>query len=188
MVRVSGQDVERGTFSQRHAVLHDQETEETYTPLNHLNDNQALFEICNSSLSEFGAMGFELGFSLVDPKNLTVWEAQFGDFANNAQCIIDQFIVSGEEKWLQRTGLVLNLPHGYDGQGPEHSSARIERFLLLCADHPYIFPSAEQLERQHQDMNISVVYCTTPANLFHVFRRQVHREFRKPLILSLIHI
>mgnify|MGYP002721896313 FL=1 len=182
MVRVSGQDVERGTFSQRHAVLHDQETEETYTPLNHLNDNQALFEICNSSLSEFGAMGFELGFSLVDPKNLTVWEAQFGDFANNAQCIIDQFIVSGEEKWLQRTGLVLNLPHGYDGQGPEHSSARIERFLLLCADHPYIFPSAEQLERQHQDMNISVVYCTTPANLFHVFRRQVHREFRKPLI------
>lgn len=182
LVRVSGQDVERGTFSQRHAVLHDQESERTYTPLAHLSDDQAPFIICNSSLSEYGALGFELGFSLVDPRNLTIWEAQFGDFANNAQCIIDQFIASGERKWLQRTGLVMNLPHGYDGQGPEHSSARMERFLQLCDDHPYHFPSKEQLARQHQDANMAVVYCTTPANLFHVLRRQVHRDFRKPLI------
>ncbi|WFD29760.1 oxoglutarate dehydrogenase (succinyl-transferring) [Malassezia sp. CBS 17886] len=182
MVRVSGQDVERGTFSQRHAILHDQKTEDSYTPLAHLSPDQANFQVCNSSLSEFGALGFELGFSLVDPKNLTMWEAQFGDFANNAQCIIDQFIVSGEHKWLQRTGIVLNLPHGYDGQGPEHSSARIERFLTLCADHPYKFPTKEQLARQNQDANMAVVYCTTPANLFHALRRQVHRDFRKPLI------
>ena len=182
MVRVSGQDVERGTFSQRHAVLHDQENENVYVPLMHVGKDQAAFQICNSSLSEFGALGFELGFSLVDPKNLTMWEAQFGDFANNAQCTIDQFIVSGERKWVQRTGLVMNLPHGYDGQGPEHSSARIERFLDLCDDHPYRFPTKEQLARQHQDANMAVVYCTTPANVFHVLRRQVHREFRKPLI------
>lgn len=181
-VRLTGQDVERGTFSQRHAVLHDQENEETYTPLANLSKDQGQFSICNSSLSEFGALGFELGFSLVDPKNLTVWEAQFGDFANNAQCIIDQFIASGERKWLQRTGLVMNLPHGYDGQGPEHSSARIERFLQLCDDHPRHFPSKEELARQHQDANMAVVYPTTPANVFHVMRRQVHREFRKPLI------
>ena len=182
LVRVAGQDVERGTFSQRHAVLHDQNSERTYTPLAHLSEDQAPFTICNSSLSEFGALGFELGFSLVDPNNLTIWEAQFGDFANNAQCIIDQFIASGEQKWLQRTGLVMNLPHGYDGQGPEHSSARMERFLQLCDDHPYRFPTKEQLSRQHQDANMAVVYCTTPANLFHVLRRQVHRDFRKPLI------
>ncbi|PWN42865.1 putative KGD1-alpha-ketoglutarate dehydrogenase [Ceraceosorus guamensis] len=181
-VRVSGQDVERGTFSQRHAVLHDQKTEETWTPLNNLSKEQAPFVVCNSSLSEFGCLGFELGFSLVDPKNLTVWEAQFGDFANNAQCIIDQFIASGERKWLQRTGLVMNLPHGYDGQGPEHSSARPERFLQLCDDHPFHFPSPEKMNRQHQDSNMAVVYCTTPANVFHVLRRQVHRDFRKPLI------
>ena len=182
LVRISGQDVERGTFSQRHAVLHDQKTENSYVPLDHLSEDQAPFAACNSSLSEFGALGFELGYSLVDPNNLTVWEAQFGDFANNAQCTIDQYIASGERKWLQRTGLVLNLPHGYDGQGPEHSSARIERFLLLCDDHPYKYPSAEKLERQHQDANMAVVYCTTPANAFHVFRRKVHRDFRKPLI------
>ena len=182
LVRVSGQDVERGTFSQRHAVLHDQENEQVYVPLANLSKDQGVFEICNSSLSEFGALGFELGFSLVNPKNLTVWEAQFGDFANNAQCMIDQFIVSGERKWLQRSGLVLNLPHGYDGQGPEHSSARAERFLTLCDDHPYKFPDEHQLARQHQDANMAVVYCTTPANLFHVMRRQVHRDFRKPLI------
>ncbi|KAK0554455.1 2-oxoglutarate dehydrogenase E1 component [Tilletia horrida] len=181
-VRVSGQDVERGTFSQRHSVLHDQKREDIYVPLNNLDSKQAPFVVCNSSLSEFGCLGFELGFSLVDPKNLTLWEAQFGDFANNAQCIIDQFIASGERKWLQRTGLVVNLPHGYDGQGPEHSSARIERFLQLCDDHPFVFPSPEKNNRQHQDCNMAVVYLTTPANLFHVLRRQVLRDFRKPLI------
>ncbi|KAI0801984.1 2-oxoglutarate dehydrogenase complex E1 component mitochondrial precursor [Irpex lacteus] len=182
-VRLSGQDVERGTFSQRHAVVHDQENEQQYVPLNDLGSNQAKFVVCNSSLSEFGALGFELGYSLVSPDNLTIWEAQFGDFANNAQCIIDQFIASGERKWLQRTGLVVNLPHGYDGQGPEHSSGRIERFLQLCDDHPHIYPTPEKIERQHQDCNMQVVYPTTPANYFHVLRRQIHRDFRKPLIV-----
>ncbi|KAH8114578.1 2-oxoglutarate dehydrogenase complex E1 component mitochondrial precursor [Phellopilus nigrolimitatus] len=182
-VRVSGQDVERGTFSQRHAVIHDQENEQQYVPINNLGSNQAHFKICNSSLSEFGALGFELGYSLVSPECLTVWEAQFGDFANNAQCIIDQFIASGERKWLQRTGLVMALPHGYDGQGPEHSSARIERFLQLCDDHPHVFPTPQKIERQHQDCNMQIVYPTTPANYFHVLRRQIHRDFRKPLVV-----
>ncbi|KAL5482597.1 KGD1_3 [Sanghuangporus weigelae] len=182
-VRVSGQDVERGTFSQRHAVLHDQENEQQYVPLNNLGSNQARFIICNSSLSEYGTLGFELGYSLVSPDNLTVWEAQFGDFANNAQCIIDQYIASGERKWLQRTGLVMSLPHGYDGQGPEHSSGRIERFLQLCDDHPHIFPTAQKIERQHQDCNMQIVYPSTPANYFHVLRRQIRRDFRKPLVL-----
>lgn len=186
-VRVSGQDVERGTFSQRHAVLHDQTTDETYIPLRHLKpigpDPVGPFTICNSSLSEFGALGFELGYSLVDPHLLTMWEAQFGDFANNAQCIIDQFVSSGERKWLQRTGLVMSLPHGYDGQGPEHSSARIERFLQLCDDDPFKFPTPEKAQRTHQDCNMQVVYCTTPSNYFHVLRRQIHRDFRKPLIV-----
>ncbi|KAJ8583721.1 2-oxoglutarate dehydrogenase, E1 component [Rhizopogon salebrosus TDB-379] len=182
-VRVSGQDVERGTFSQRHAVIHDQKNEQQYIPLNDLGSNQAQFVVCNSSLSEYGTLGFELGYSLVSPSSLTIWEAQFGDFANNAQCIIDQFIASGERKWLQRTGLVMSLPHGYDGQGPEHSSGRIERFLQLCDDHPHVFPTPEKIERQHQDCNMQVVYPTTPANYFHVLRRQIHRDFRKPLIL-----
>ncbi|PLW37328.1 hypothetical protein PCASD_09642 [Puccinia coronata f. sp. avenae] len=186
-VRVSGQDVERGTFSQRHAVLHDQNTNETYIPLSNLkpegSDPVGPFTICNSSLSEFGALGFELGYSLVDPHLLTMWEAQFGDFANNAQCIIDQFICSGERKWLQRTGLVMSLPHGYDGQGPEHSSARIERFLQLCDDDPFKFPTPEKAQRIHQDCNMQLVYCTTPSNYFHVLRRQIHRDFRKPLIV-----
>ncbi|KAI9628823.1 hypothetical protein KEM48_011360 [Puccinia striiformis f. sp. tritici PST-130] len=180
------EDVERGTFSQRHAVLHDQNTNDTYIPLSHLksegSDSVGPFTICNSSLSEFGALGFELGYSLVDPHLLTMWEAQFGDFANNAQCIIDQFICSGERKWLQRTGLVMSLPHGYDGQGPEHSSARIERFLQLCDDDPFKFPSPEKAQRTHQDCNMQLVYCTTPSNYFHVLRRQIHRDFRKPLI------
>lgn len=182
-VRVSGQDVERGTFSQRHAVIHDQKNEQQYIPLNDLGSNQARFVVCNSSLSEYGTLGFELGYSLVSPNSLTMWEAQFGDFANNAQCIIDQFIASGERKWLQRSGLVMSLPHGYDGQGPEHSSGRIERFLQLCDDHPNVFPTPEKIERQHQDCNMQVVYPTTPANYFHVLRRQIHRDFRKPLII-----
>ena len=163
-VRVSGQDVERGTFSQRHAVLHDQDNERQYVPLKNLGGGQARFVICNSSLSEYGTLGFELGYSLVSPDTLPIWEAQFGDFANNAQVIIDQFIASGERKWLQRSGLVVNLPHGYDGQGPEHSSARVERFLQLCDDHPHIFPNPEKLERMHQDCNMQIVYPTTPAN------------------------
>ncbi|KAF9437393.1 2-oxoglutarate dehydrogenase E1 component [Entomortierella beljakovae] len=182
-VRLAGQDVERGTFSHRHAVLHDQENDTKYVPLNNIGLGQAGFSIHNSSLSEYGALGFELGYSFVNPNALILWEAQFGDFANNAQCIIDQFISSGETKWLQRTGLTMLLPHGYDGQGPEHSSARIERYLQMCDDHPNVFPSEEKLSRQHQDCNMQVVYCTTPANYFHVLRRQVHRDFRKPLIV-----
>lgn len=182
-VRVSGEDVERGTFSQRHAVLHDQNSENTYTPLQHLAENQANFTICNSSLSEYGCMGFEYGYSLTSPDYLVMWEAQFGDFANTAQVIIDQFLAGGEAKWKQRSGLVLSLPHGYDGQGPEHSSGRIERFLQLANEDPRYFPSEEKLQRQHQDCNFQVVYPTTPANLFHILRRQQHRQFRKPLIL-----
>lgn len=178
-VRVSGQDVERGTFSQRHAVLHDQENENTYTPLQHISEKQASFRITNSSLSEFGALGFEYGYSLSSPNALVIWEAQFGDFANNAQCIIDQFVASGEVKWLQRSGLVMNLPHGYDGQGPEHSSGRMERYLQLCNEDPRIFPAEDKLERQHQDCNMQIAYMTTPANLFHVLRRQMNRQFRK---------
>ncbi|KAG4305967.1 hypothetical protein PORY_000877 [Pneumocystis oryctolagi] len=182
-VRVSGQDVERGTFSQRHAVLHDQENENTYVPLNHIDPNQAKFVISNSSLSEFGVLGFEYGYSLISPNSLVIWEAQFGDFANNAQCIIDQFIASAEVKWRQRSGIVLSLPHGYDGQGPEHSSGRIERFLQLANEDYRTFPSKEKTQRQHQECNIQIAYPTTPANLFHLLRRQIHREFRKPLIL-----
>lgn len=181
-VRVSGQDVERGTFSQRHAVLHDQESEATYTPLSHVSKDQASFVISNSSLSEYGALGFEYGYSLSSPSALVIWEAQFGDFANNAQCVIDQFIASGEVKWLQRSGLVMNLPHGYDGQGPEHSSGRMERFLQLCNEDPRIFPTPDKLDRQHQDCNMQIAVCTTPANSFHILRRQMNRQFRKPLI------
>lgn len=178
-VRVSGQDVERGTFSQRHAVVHDQRTGQTYTPLDNLRPDQARFTIGNSPLSEYGVMGFDYGYSTMSPGALVMWEAQFGDFANNAQCIIDQFISSAENKWLLRSGLVLSLPHGYDGQGPEHSSGRMERFLQLCSEDGRAFPSAAQLEKQHQSANMQVVCMTTPANLFHVLRRQLHREFRK---------
>jgi len=165
-VRLSGQDSSRGTFSQRHAVLIDQENEERYVPLNHIRPAQAEFEVVDSLLSEEAVVGFEYGYSSAEPKSLVLWEAQFGDFANGAQVIIDQFIASGEMKWLRMCGLVMLLPHGYEGQGPEHSSARLERYLQLCA----------------QD-NIQVCYPTTPANYFHVLRRQMHRLFRKPLIL-----
>jgi 2-oxoglutarate dehydrogenase E1 component len=192
-VRLSGQDVERGTFSQRHALLNDQVNEKRYVPLNNLVragilSAQSKFTVCNSSLSEFGTLGFELGYSLVTPAQLILWEAQFGDFANNAQCIIDQFIASGEQKWLQRSGLTMLLPHGYDGQGPEHSSARMERFLQLCDEDPYHMPDQvgvglDSAARQHQDCNFQVVYPTVPSNYFHVLRRQVHRAFRKPLVV-----
>ncbi len=165
-VRLSGQDSGRGTFSQRHAVLHDQETEEKYLPLNHLSTHQAHFEVWDSPLAEASVLGFELGFSLADPKALVLWEAQFGDFANGAQVIIDQFLAAGESKWLRMSGLVMLLPHGYEGQGPEHSSARLERYLQLCAED-----------------NLQVVYCSTPANYFHGLRRQMHRKYRKPLIV-----
>ncbi|KAF4966459.1 hypothetical protein FSARC_5865 [Fusarium sarcochroum] len=180
-VRLTGQDVQRGTFSQRHAVLHHQTTGEAWTPLNKLSEDQALFEVENSPLSEFGALGFEYGVTLADPNSLVMWEAQFGDFANNTQVIIDNFIASGETKWLDRSGLVLSLPHGYDGQGAEHSSARIERFLMLCSEEGRRFPS--ESERAHQDANMGLVYMTTPANYFHVLRRQMRREYRKPLII-----
>ncbi|GKZ23214.1 2-oxoglutarate dehydrogenase E1 component [Aspergillus brasiliensis] len=182
-VRVAGQDVERGTFSQRHAVLHDQRTNETYTPLSTIQPDQSLFTITNSSLSETAAMGFEFGYSLADPNALVMWEAQFGDFANNAQVIIDNYIASSEKKWLQRSGVVLSLPHGYDGQGPEHTSARLERFLQLGDEDSRHFRSPEQLQRQHQDANMQIVCMTSPANYFHVLRRQIHRDFRKPLII-----
>jgi 2-oxoglutarate dehydrogenase E1 component len=165
-VRLSGQDSVRGTFVQRHCDLIDQTTEEHYTPLAHLRPGQAHFEVIDSALSEEAVLGFEYGFSLADPKTLTLWEAQFGDFANGAQVVVDQFISSGERKWLRMSGLVMLLPHGYEGQGPEHSSARLERYLQLCAED-----------------NMQVVNCSTPANYFHVLRRQMRREFRKPLIV-----
>ncbi|KAK8942516.1 hypothetical protein KSP39_PZI008916 [Platanthera zijinensis] len=185
-VRLSGQDVERGTFSHRHAVIHDQETGERYCPLDHLTMNQKeeMFTVSNSSLSEFAVLGFELGYSMENPNSLVLWEAQFGDFANGAQVIFDQFISSGESKWLRQTGLVVLLPHGYDGQGPEHSSARLERFLQMSDDNPYCIPEMEPtLRKQIQECNWQVVNVTTPANYFHVLRRQLHRDFRKPLIV-----
>jgi 2-oxoglutarate dehydrogenase E1 component len=165
-VRLAGQDTVRGTFVQRHSDLIDQTTEEHYQPLSHLRPGQAHFEVLDSALSEEAVLGFEYGFSLADPNTLTLWEAQFGDFANGAQVVIDQFIASGERKWLRMCGLTLLLPHGYEGQGPEHSSARLERYLQLCAED-----------------NLQVANCTTPANYFHILRRQMLREFRKPLIM-----
>lgn len=185
-VRLSGQDVERGTFSHRHSVLHDQETGERYCPFDHVTINQPeeMFTVSNSSLSEFGVLGFELGYSMENPNSLVLWEAQFGDFANGAQVIFDQFISSGESKWLRQSGLVVLLPHGYDGQGPEHSSARLERFLQMSDDNPFVIPEMDPtLRTQIQQCNWQVVNVTTPANYFHVLRRQINRDFRKPLIV-----
>ncbi len=184
-VRLSGQDVERGTFSHRHAVLHDQTSKATHIPLHHIAPHQGAFLASNSPLSEFGVMGFELGYSMESPELLVIWEAQFGDFVNGAQTIIDQFISAGETKWFRQSGLTLLLPHGMEGQGPEHSSARIERFLQAVDDQENIVPPmAEDVRMQIQHTNMQVVNCTTPANYFHVLRRQVHRNFRKPLVVA----
>ncbi|MEW5306228.1 MAG: hypothetical protein WDW36_008709 [Sanguina aurantia] len=192
-VRLSGQDVERGTFSHRHAVVADQNTGEKYTPLSNVYPGQkpGMFTVSNSSLNEFGVLGFELGYSMESPNSLVLWEAQFGDFANTAQVIFDQFLSSGEAKWLRQSGLVCLLPHGYDGQGPEHSSARLERFLQMSDENAYEMPPMDEelwfkgahLGNQVQACNWQIVNCTTPANYFHVLRRQIHRQFRKPLIV-----
>jgi 2-oxoglutarate dehydrogenase E1 component len=165
-VRVSGQDVERGTFSHRHAVVTLEDSKEEYVPLQHLSSMQGDFSIYNSLLSEYGVLGFEYGYAMSNPYSLVIWEAQFGDFFNGAQIIVDQFLTAAEDKWACMNGLVMFLPHGYEGQGAEHSSARLERFLSQCAED-----------------NIQVVNCTTPANFFHVLRRQVKWPFRKPLIV-----
>jgi 2-oxoglutarate dehydrogenase E1 component len=165
-VRLSGQDCTRGTFSQRHSGLINQDTEERFYPLNHIRTGQKRYDVIDSMLSEYAVLGFEYGYSLAEPNALTLWEAQFGDFANGAQIMFDQFISSGESKWLRMSGLVVLLPHGFEGQGPEHSSARLERFLQMCGQDNWI-----------------IANCTTPANYFHILRRQLHRNFRKPLIL-----
>ena len=165
-VRLAGQDSTRGTFSQRHSGLINQDTEERYHPLNNIREGQQRYEVIDSMLSEYAVLGFEYGYSLAEPNALTLWEAQFGDFANGAQIMFDQFVSSGESKWLRMSGLVTLLPHGFEGQGPEHSSARLERFLQMCGQDNWI-----------------VANCTTPANYFHILRRQIHRSFRKPLIL-----
>ena len=165
-IRLSGQDVERGTFSHRHAVLVTEESEEEIVLLNDINKDQGKFKVYNSLLSEYAVLGFDYGYAMASPNTLTIWEAQFGDFSNGAQIIIDQYIASGERKWTRASGLVMLLPHGYEGQGAEHSSARMERYLQMCAKD-----------------NMFVVNCSTPANMFHVLRRQLKAKYRKPLIV-----
>lgn len=185
-VRLSGQDVERGTFSHRHHVLHHQKVDKaTYRPLSHLYPDQAPYTVCNSSLSEYGVLGFEHGYSMTNPNALVLWEGQFGDFANTAQCIIDQFISSGQAKWVRQSGLVMLLPHGMEGMGPEHSSARLERFLQMSSDDPdYFPPESDEFDiRQLHDINWIVANCSTPANYYHILRRQIALPFRKPLII-----
>ncbi|XP_050670523.1 2-oxoglutarate dehydrogenase complex component E1-like isoform X7 [Leptidea sinapis] len=185
-VRLSGEDVERGTFSHRHHVLHHQKVDKaTYCPLAHLYPDQAPYTVCNSSLSEYGVLGFEVGYSVTNPNALVLWEAQFGDFNNVAQCIIDQFISSGQAKWVRQSGIVLLQPHGMEGMGPEHSSARLERFLQMSSDDPdYMPPESPDYEvRQLHDANWIVANCSSPASMFHILRRQIALPFRKPLIL-----
>jgi len=165
LVRMSGQDVQRGTFSHRHAVLRDEQTNKGYNRLNHFQEIQEKFRIYNSLLSEYGVLGFEYGYAMANPAALVIWEAQFGDFSNGAQTMIDQFIAAGEQKWQRMNGIVMLLPHGYEGQGPEHSSGRMERFLQMCAE-----------------LNLVITNITTSANLFHALRRQLAWPFRKPLI------
>lgn len=182
-MRISGQDVERGTFSHRHSVLHNQENPDRYCPIAAFDSNwvgNRRFIASNSHLSEYAVLGFEYGYSLANPNTLCLWEAQFGDFANTAQVMIDTMICAGEPKWNVKSGLVMLLPHGYDGQGPEHSSARLERYLQLCDEEESIIPNYD--ETQHPKVNWSVVNPTTSSNYFHVLRRQLRRDFRKPLI------
>ncbi|KAF5288848.1 hypothetical protein FQA39_LY03727 [Lamprigera yunnana] len=185
-IRLSGQDVERGTFSHRHHVLHHQTVDKaTYNSLANLYPDQAPYSVCNSSLSEYGVLGFELGYAMTNPNALVLWEGQFGDFANTAQCVIDTFICSGQAKWVRQAGLVMLLPHGLEGQGPEHSSARLERFLQLSSDDPDYFPPErdEFAVRQLHDINWIVANCSTPASYFHILRRQIALPFRKPLVI-----
>jgi 2-oxoglutarate dehydrogenase E1 component len=179
-VRLAGQDVQRGTFSHRHAYVHSQDKDEIYIPLRHIAQKQGYYSACNSSLSELAALGFEIGYAYADPNSMVMWEGQFGDFANGAQLMIDTYLAAGEAKWGVQNGLVMLLPHGYDGQGSEHSSARLERYLQLSDDDPSSCRLAGSLNRL---TNWQVVNITTPANYFHVLRRQLHRDYRKPLIV-----
>jgi 2-oxoglutarate dehydrogenase E1 component len=179
-IRLSGQDVQRGTFSHRHSYLHNQEKDEVYVPLKNVAPNQGQFNAINSSLSELAVLGFEIGYQYANPNSLVMWEGQFGDFANGAQIMIDQYVASGEAKWGVQNGIVLLLPHGYDGQGSEHSSARLERYLQLCDDDPY---SCRLVGHLNRETNWQVVNITSPANYFHALRRQLRRDYRKPLIV-----